>query len=140
MKEFSKLEIASIKRTAQNVNKYVSQKEKLEGKKAAIDAEIVTLQGMIDAWQEPIKKMTGGFTTEDLIIKTVDKSGEKGTVSTKYELRYPETVIPSPEVLPSPEVSAPANEPVNMHAPVETQEEATFVPVDNAEPISPFSV
>lgn len=92
MKEFSKFEVASIKRTAQNVDKYVSRKTKLLAKRAELDTEIKTMQTMIDGWQEPIKNMTGGFTTEDLITKTIDKSGENPI--TKYELKYPETVIP----------------------------------------------
>ena len=41
VKEFSKFEIAAIKRTAQNVDKYVSNKNKLLTKKAKIEAELV---------------------------------------------------------------------------------------------------
>ena len=54
MKEFSKFEIAAIKRTAQNVDKYVSKKTKLVAKRAELDTEIQSLQTMIDGWQEPI--------------------------------------------------------------------------------------
>ena len=109
MKEFSKFEIAAIKRTAQNVDKYVSKKTKLVAKRAELDTEIQSLQTMIDGWQEPIKHMTGGFTTEDLITKKIDKSGENPI--TKYELKYPETVIPEYELkYPEEEVAAPVAE------------------------------
>ena len=92
MKEFSKFEIAAIKRTAQNVDKYVSKKTKLVAKRAELDTEIQSLQTMIDGWQEPIRSMTGGFTTEDLVTKVIDKSGDNPV--TKYELKYPDTVVP----------------------------------------------
>lgn len=90
--QFSKFEIAALKRTAANVDKYVSRKNKLVEKKTAIDAELTQLQTMIDGWQEPIKSMTGGYTTEDLVVKTIDKSGANPV--TKYSLKYPDTVIP----------------------------------------------
>ena len=120
MKEFSKFEIAAIKRTAQNVDKYVSKKTKLVAKRAELDTEIQSLQTMIDGWQEPIKHMTGGFTTEDLITKKIDKSGENPI--TKYELKYPETVIPETSEPTAEEVAAP----VADEAPkAEATEEAT---------------
>ena len=92
VKEFSKFEIAAIKRTAQNVDKYVSNKKKLLAKIAKMEAEVNTAQVMIDGWQEPIRSMTGGFTTEDLVTKVIDKSGDNPV--TKYELKYPDTVVP----------------------------------------------
>ena len=98
-REFSKFEIAAIKRTAQNVDKYVSNKNKLLAKKAKIEADLTIAQGMIDGWQEPIKQMTGGFTTEDLVVKTIDKSGDNPI--TKYELKFPDTVVPPVDVIDS---------------------------------------
>lgn len=91
-KEFSKFEVAAIKRTAANVSKFVTEKEKLEQKKAALDERLQKLQEMIDGWQAPIKAMTGGFTTESLVKRIVDKSGKNPI--TKFELLYPETVVP----------------------------------------------
>ena len=107
VKEFSKFEIAAIKRTAQNVDKYVSNKNKLLAKKAKIEADLVMAQSMIDGWQEPIKAMTGGFTTEDLVVKTIDKSGDNPV--TKYELKFPDTVVPPADVI-DPQV--PVDEPI----------------------------
>jgi hypothetical protein len=55
---------------------------------------------MIDAFQGPIKEMTGGYTTEDLVKKEVIKTGKfdpktgKEIIQTRYALKYPETVIP----------------------------------------------
>ena len=39
-KEFTKFELARMKRTAQNVDGFLKQKNKLEAKKAEIDAQL----------------------------------------------------------------------------------------------------
>ena len=100
MKNFSKIEIAAIKRTAQNVATFVTKKEKIDAKIAELEAEKASLQPMIDAFQGPIKDMTGGYTTEDLVQREVVKTGKldpktgKEVVSIRYTLKYPETVVP----------------------------------------------
>lgn len=95
-KKFSKFDIAAIKRTAANVSKYVTEKTKLEKKQQELAAKVEELQQMIDGWQEPIKAMTGGYTTESLVTRVVDKSGKNPI--TKFELIYPETVVPADDV------------------------------------------
>ena len=126
MKTFNKIEIAIIKRTAQNVQQYVNKKEKLNAeiekiktskqemidkyaasldeklavKIAKIQAEINVFQPIIDSFQGPIKEMTGGYTTEDLITKEVVHTGKidantgKELLQTRFVLKYPDTVIP----------------------------------------------
>lgn len=100
MKKFTKIEIAVIKRTAQNVAQFTTKKEKLDAKIAELEAEKAALQPTIDAFQGPIKEMTGGYTTEDLVRREVIKTGKfdnktgKEILQTKYLLKYPETVIP----------------------------------------------
>lgn len=100
MKKFSKIEIAVIKRTAQNVATYVQKKEALDKKIAALEEEKAALQPLIDVFQGPIKEMTGGYTTEDLVIKEAVKTGKmdpktgKEIISYRYALKYPETVVP----------------------------------------------
>lgn len=99
-KKFSKIEIAAIKRTAQNVATFVTKKERLDAKIAELEAEKASLQPMIDAFQGPIKDMTGGYTTEDLVTREIIKTGKfdsktgKEIIQTRYVLKYPETVIP----------------------------------------------
>ena len=96
MKKFSKFEIAAIKRTAASVNKYVERKKKLLAQQDSINAELESISTMLNTWEEPIKQMTGGYTTEDLVTKhviTTDKSQ-----SIKFELKYPETVVPCYDV------------------------------------------
>ena len=99
MKELSKFEIAAIKRTAQNVNAMVTKKTKLKEKIDALQAEYDKIEEAQEQFEAPIRKMTGGYGTEDLVEKViettgaVDKNGKPIKV-TKYVLKYPETVIP----------------------------------------------
>lgn len=99
MKKFSKFEIATIKRTAQNVNPMVSKKAKLREQINALQAEYDQLSVMQEQYEASIKTMTGGYSTEDLVNKviettnTVDKNGKPIKI-TKYVLKYPETIIP----------------------------------------------
>jgi hypothetical protein len=97
--EFSKFKISAIKRTAQNVSKDVMAKEKLEKKIAELQSELKDTQLRIDAWQTPVKQMTGGYTTEDIIERELvhtgkfDKNG-KEIITTRFNLKYPDTVVP----------------------------------------------
>lgn len=93
MKKFSKFEIAAIKRTAASVNKYVERKKKLLAQQDSINAELESISTMLNTWEEPIKQMTGGYTTEDLVTKHVITTDKSQTI--KFELKYPETVVPS---------------------------------------------
>ena len=99
MKEFSKFEIAVIKRTAQNVNPMVTKKNKIRKQIAALSEEYDTLDKMQEQYEASIKTMTGGYITEDLVDKVikdtgkVDKDGKPIKV-TQYILKYPETIIP----------------------------------------------
>ena len=129
-KKFSKLQIAAIKRTAQNVAQFTTKKERLDAKIAELEAEKKLLQPMIDAFQGPIKEMTGGYTTEDLVQREVIKTGKldsktgKEIIQTRFVLKYPETVIPpvqtqapqEPEEMPEEEFKARVEQEEQMFA------------------------
>ena len=109
MKEFSKFEIATIKRTAQNVAPLVRRKNKIKEKMDELYAELQQLETQQTQWEQAIVTMTGGYTTEDLVEKvvettnSVDKDGNPVKI-TKYVLKYPDTVVPVPTtVLPEQE-------------------------------------
>lgn len=108
MKEekFTVKQIAAFKRIAMNVDAAINKKNKLEAKKAEIEAELAGLYEEINLMEAPVKKKTGGYGIEDLFVKTITHTGKldaKGNAikTTKYELRYPETFLPSfqPEAL-----------------------------------------
>lgn len=102
-KEFSKFFIASLKRTAQNVNPLVRRKSKLLAQIGEMREELASIQAQIDGYQIPIKEATGGWTTEDLVERVVtettklDKDG-KPIKMTQYVLKYPDTIIPPTEI------------------------------------------
>ena len=75
-KEFSTKTLAAIKRIAMNVDAAINKKNKLEEKKAAIEAELQELYEEIDLMEAPVKKMTGGYGVEDIIVKTVTPTGK----------------------------------------------------------------
>ena len=97
--EFTKFEKARIKRTAQNVDQCITQKNKLAEKIAKLQAEYDEKVQMIELYDAPIKLMTGGFGVEALVKKVVtptDKLDKNGNVIkvTSYEFLYPETIVP----------------------------------------------
>ena len=95
--EFSKFEIASIKRTAQNCSGMIAKFEKLNEKIAILQAERDKVEQMINNWDAPIVAMTGHHVMDLVVrerVKTgVDKNGND-IYGSKWVLKYPETVIP----------------------------------------------
>lgn len=85
MKVLSRFELAAIKRTAQNVKTMRRRKEKLEESQSNIVAEINSLQGMIDDWEAPIVKMTGGFTSDQVLNGEMDILSENDFEKTSAE-------------------------------------------------------
>lgn len=101
MKEFSKFEIATIKRTAQSVASMVIKKNKIKAQLDELQAEYDQLAAIQEQYEAPIKTMTGGYTTEDLVERVVENTGKvdkegRPIKQTKYNLKYPKTVIPVP--------------------------------------------
>ena len=96
MKKLTIRQVAQLKRTAQNVYPLVSKKNKLIEQMNLRNAEIISINAQIDAWEYATKEMTEGFTSEDLITRKVicltnedgtpkvDKNGQQMKV-TKYE-------------------------------------------------------
>ena len=106
MKKFTKFEIATIKRTAQNVSPMVSKKRKIAAQMIALKEEYDNLAKMQEQYEASIRTMTGGFSTEDLVNKVVettnslDKNGNPVKI-TKFVLKYPDTVVPPIEEIPT---------------------------------------
>ena len=97
-KEFTKFELARMKRTAQNVEGFLKQKNKLEEKKAKIEKELAIVNQQIELTDAPTVAMTG-YHTEDIIKKVVtptDQVDKNGNIIKKvtFEFIYPDTIIP----------------------------------------------
>lgn len=97
-KEFTKFELARLKRTAQNVEGFLKQKNKLEEKKTKIEEELSIINQQIELTDAPTIAMTG-YHTEDIIKKVVtptDQVDKNGNIIKKvtFEFIYPDTIIP----------------------------------------------
>lgn len=98
-KKFTKFELARVKRTAQNVDQYVTKKNRLVAKVAEMQEEINKLQELIDLSNAPIKLTFNGYGVEDLVKKVVtasDKLDKNGNIikTTSFEFIYPDTIVP----------------------------------------------
>lgn len=97
-KEFTKFELARLKRTAQNVEGFLKQKNKLEEKKTKIEEELSIINQQIELTDAPTVAMTG-YHTVDIIKKVVtptDQVDKNGNIIKKvtFEFIYPDTIIP----------------------------------------------
>lgn len=83
-------QFATIKRVAQNVNPLVVKKNKIAAKINELNAEYNALTEEIEGHEMGIKALTGGFISEDLVVKKVEDTGKvdkegKPIKVTKYE-------------------------------------------------------
>lgn len=97
-RKFTKFELARLKRTAQNVEQFVTKKNKLTAQIAELQAELDSVNDMIDLTDAPTVALTG-YHSEQIIRKVVtptDKLDKKGNIlkQTTFEFIYPDTIVP----------------------------------------------
>lgn len=83
-------QMATVKRVAQNVNPLVVKKNKIAAKIGELNAEYNALTEEIEGHEMGIKALTGGYVSEDLVVKKVEDTGKvdkdgKPIKVTKYE-------------------------------------------------------
>lgn len=83
-------QFATVKRVAQNVNPLVVKKNKIAAKIDELNAEYNALTEEIEGHEMGVKALTGGLTSEDLVVKKVEDTGKvdkdgKPIKVTKYE-------------------------------------------------------
>lgn len=69
-------QFATIKRVAQNVNPLVIKKGKILDKISKLEEEYRDLCVEIEGHEMGIKAITGGYTSENLVIKKVEDTGK----------------------------------------------------------------
>ena len=67
MTTLSRFQMAAIKRTAQNVKSFNKRKVTIETKIQALTTELEEINRTIESWEEPIKLMTGGKTSTQIL-------------------------------------------------------------------------
>ena len=90
MKTLTVRQFAGVKRIAQNVNPLVVKKNKIAAKIDELNAEYNTLTEEIEGHEMGVKALTGGLTSEDLVVKKVEDTGKvdkdgRPIKVTKYE-------------------------------------------------------
>ena len=83
-------QFAGVKRIAQNVNPLVVKKNKIAAKIDELNTEYNALIEEIEGHEMGVKALTGGLTSEDLVVKKVEDTGKvdkdgKPVKVTKYE-------------------------------------------------------
>lgn len=136
-KTFNKFQLAMIKNVAKLTSKNLANKEKLLKKIADLQRQLDIEQKCIDGFQTPVKELTGGFTTEDLVDRVIEDTGKmdpatgKAVKVTKFVFKYPKTILPPTEN------NAENNNTDDNNTEVNT--DSTEVPAD-ADPVAdPFS-
>jgi len=102
MKKFSSFELARIKRTAQNVEAFIKQRNKYQEQIAELTKEVEELNKLIEVTDAPTVALTG-YHTEDIIRKVItptDKVDKNGKIikKTTYEFIYPDTIVPPVDI------------------------------------------
>lgn len=69
-------QMATVKRVAQNVNPLVVKKNKIAVKIDELNAEYNALTEEIEGHEMGVKALTGGLTSEDLVVKKVEDTGK----------------------------------------------------------------
>lgn len=65
-------ENAVVKKTEQNTRTQRRQRDKALGKIKELQFEIDRLNEMIDIWEAPVRKITGGFSSEEVLNGTME--------------------------------------------------------------------
>lgn len=68
--EFSKNDYAAIRRIALTVKTLNSKKRNLQSKIDLLLADIKRIDKEIDMWEAPVKEMSGGFTSDQVLNGT----------------------------------------------------------------------
>lgn len=128
----------TIKRVAKNTFEFIKKKNQIKVKmeetkskyEALLNTKLAELQAeydQLDAQQElfekPVRELTGGYGTEDLVTMEIVDNGTssngRALRSTVFTLKYPDTIVPTPEV------SDPA---VNPHEVTDPVSNPGFIP------------
>lgn len=72
MKELTRNELAIVKRTAKSTKQLRDKKARLLAKVADLQAELASIEESIEIFEAPIKHLTGGFTSEEVLNGVMD--------------------------------------------------------------------
>ena len=109
-RELSRFELATVKRTAKNTKSLRTKRDKLVEKIEKAQEELGIINKAIEGFEAPIKTMTGGFTSEE-VLAGIMAVAEEAEAAPEGEVEVPasEAAPANPFGEVSGEVEAPAN-------------------------------
>ena len=111
-RELSRFELAIVKRTAQNTKGLRTKRDKLVEKIEKAQEELGVINEAIEGFEAPIKTMTGGFTSDEVLagIMAVAEATEAAPEGEVSEEVVGEVEVPASEAVAlAEEVEVPAN-------------------------------
>lgn len=75
--ELNRMQLAAIKRAAKNVQPLRSKKARLMQKVEALNKEIEGIDATIEAWESPVRSMTGGYSSEEILRENTTENVEE---------------------------------------------------------------
>lgn len=115
MRELTRNELAICKRTAKSTKQLRDKKARLLAKVADIQAELTSIEESIEIFEAPIKHLTGGFTSEEVLngIMDVAQAMENTPQGEVEETTVEEHEVPAEEAVTiDPNVQSPLEEDV----------------------------
>lgn len=106
-RELSRFELAIVKRTAQNTKNLRTKRDKLVEKIEKAQEELGVINEAIEGFEAPIKTMTGGFTSEEVLagIMAVAEATEAAPEGEVSEEVVGEVEVPASEAVALAEVA-----------------------------------
>lgn len=100
-RELSRFELAIIKRTSQNTKSLRIKRDKLVEKINKAQEELDVINEAIEGFEAPIKTMTGGFTSEEVLagIMAVAEATEAAPEGEVSEEAVGEVEVPASEAV-----------------------------------------
>ena len=98
MKELTRFEMAVVKRTAQNTKSLRTKRDKLVAKISACQVELESINIMIEKFEQPIKEMTGGYTSEEVLNGIPEMQEEQVVMDVEETKECEETPVETTNV------------------------------------------
>lgn len=98
MKELTRFEMAVVKRTAQNTKSLRTKRDKLVAKISACQVELESINTMIEKFEQPIKEMTGGYTSEEVLNGIPEMQEEQVVMGVEETKEFEETPVETTNV------------------------------------------
>lgn len=108
MKELGRMAISQIKKIYSINEQTYNKIAKLAEKKKTIDAELESLEREVEAMEQRVKDLTGGYTSKDLVSTTVtpvfNADGTPKLDKQGHPVRYKKYVFnaPTEDITPTP--------------------------------------